>query len=475
VIKQHTIRRFAHPALARLGLMSLIIAALAAFSVPASTPAHATKIERVVSPGGIEFWFVRDATVPLVAIEFAFRGGAVQDPDDKMGLAEMTVSTLDEGAGDLDSTAFHGRMERKAIELQVRASREHVRGTLRTLKENQDEAFDLLRLALNEPRFDAPAVERIRAQSVASLQRQSTNPNSIASRSWWASAFPGHPYGRPVSGTLESVARITPDDMRDYARRVLARDNLKLGVVGDIDADTAGKLIDQTFGKLPAKAQLKPIPDTTMQGLGGRTVVDLNVPQAVINFGGRGLARKDPDFMAAYIVNHILGGGSFSSRLYREVREVRGLAYSVYSTLIPLDHTALFVAGTATRGDRADEALQVIREEIRRMADSGPTDEEFASAKSYLKGSFALRFDTSSKIASQLVQLQVDNLGIDYIIKRNSLIEAVTMEEVKRAAKRFLDTNMLVAVVGRGIAPAVVGGNGPTATEPAKVPAPRDR
>ncbi len=449
MIKQHTIRRFAHPALARLGLMSLIIAALAAFSVPASTPAHATKIERVVSPGGIEFWFVRDATVPLVAIEFAFRGGAVQDPDDKMGLAEMTVSTLDEGAGDLDSTAFHGRMERKAIELQVRASREHVRGTLRTLKENQDEAFDLLRLALNEPRFDAPAVERIRAQSVASLQRQSTNPNSIASRSWWASAFPGHPYGRPVSGTLESVARITPDDMRDYARRVLARDNLKLGVVGDIDADTAGKLIDQTFGKLPAKAQLKPIPDTTMQGLGGRTVVDLNVPQAVINFGGRGIARKDPDFMAAYIVNHILGGGSFSSRLYREVREVRGLAYGVNTNLSWFEKAAVLVGGTATRADATAETIDVVETEFRRMAADGPTEDELAKAKTYLKGSFALNLDTSSKIASQLVQMQIDDLGIDYIERRSAMIDAVTPADARRVSKRLLDGGLLVTVVGR--------------------------
>jgi zinc protease len=366
-----------------------------------------------------------------------------------MGLAEMTVSTLDEGAGDLDSTAFHGRMESKAIELQVRASREQVRGTLRTLKENQDEAFNLLRLALNEPRFDAPAVERIRAQSLASLQRQTTEPNSIASRNWWASAFPGHPYGRPVSGTLETVARITADDMRDYTRRVLARDNLKLGVVGDIDADTAGKLIDQTFGKLPAKAQLRPIPDTTIQGLGGRTVVDLNVPQAVITFGGRGIARKDPDFMAAYIANHILGGGSFSSRLYREVREVRGLAYGVNTSLSWFEKTAVLVGGTATRADATAETIDVVETEFRKMAADGPTEEELAKAKTYLKGSFALNLDTSSKIASQLVQMQIDDLGIDYIDRRSAMIDAVTLADARRVSKRLLDGGLLVTIVGR--------------------------
>lgn len=447
MIKQQAIHRFAQSATRWTNVLGIVLTALLLTAL--SVPAGAAKIERVVSPGGIEFWLVRDSTVPLVAIEFAFRGGSVQDPDDKGGLAEMTVSTLDEGAGDLDGTAFHARMERKAIELQIRAGREQVRGTLRTLKENQDEAFELLRLALNEPRFDPAAVERMRAQTVVSLQRQSTNPNSISSRNWWAGAFPNHPYGRPVSGTLESVARITPDDMRDYVRRVLARDSLKIGVVGDIDAATAGKLIDQTFGKLPAKAQLKPVPDIKMQGLGGRTLIDLNVPQAVVTFGGPGVARGDRDFMAAYIVNHILGGGSFSSRLYREVREVRGLAYGVSTGLTWLEHAAALIGGTATRADATGESIDVIEAEFRRMAAEGPTKEEFEKAKTYLKGSFALNLDTSTKIASQLVQMQIDNLGIDYIDRRSALIDAVTLDDARRVAKRLLGGGLAVTIVGR--------------------------
>jgi zinc protease len=447
VIRQQAIHRFVQSMVRRSNVIGIVLTALLLMAL--SLPAAATKIERVVSPGGIEFWFVRDGTVPLVSMEFAFRGGSVQDPEGKGGLAEMTVSTLDEGAGDLDGTAFHGRMERKAIELQIRASREHVRGTMRTLKENQDEAFDLLRLALNEPRFDTAAVERIRSQSLVSLQRQSTNPNSIASRSWWATAFPNHPYGRPVSGTLESVARVTPDDMRDYARRVLARDNLKIGVVGDIDPETAGKLIDRTFGKLPAKAQLKPVPDIKMAGLGGRTLVDLNVPQAVVTFGGPGIARNDRDFMAAYIVNHILGGGSFSSRLYREVREVRGLAYGVNTSLMWFEHAAVLIGGTATRADATGESIDVIEAEFRRMAADGPTQEEFDKARTYLKGAFALNLDTSTKIASQLVQMQIDNLGIDYIDRRSAMIDAVTLDDARRVAKRLLSQGLLVTVVGR--------------------------
>jgi zinc protease len=372
----------------------------------------------------------------------------------------MTISTLDEGAGELDDTAFQERLENKAIELQLRASRDYVRGTLRTLRENQDEAFDLLRLALNAPRFDAAAVERVRAQMISRLQRASTSPNDIASRSWFAAAFPNHPYGRSTNGTPESVARITVDDMKDYMRRVVARDSLKIAVVGDIDPATAGKLVDRTFGPLPAKAQLTPVPDTTMQGLGSRTVVDLDVPQAVVMFGGRGVPRSDPDFMPAYIVNHILGGGTFTSRLYSEVREKRGLAYGVNSSLVWYRHAAVTIGSTATRSDATAETIDVIENENRLMAKDGPTAEELEKAKTYLKGSYALGLDTSTKIANQLVQIQLDDLGIDYIDKRSALIDAVTLADTRRVAKRLLDSGLLVTVVGRpkGVAGKTPGG-----------------
>jgi zinc protease len=432
-------RRAGHAAAALLVSLVLLTA----------LPAGATTIERVVSPAGIEFWLVRDATVPLIAIDFAFSGGGAQDPQDKAGTANMAVSLLDEGAGPLDDRAFHELLERKAIELSFNANRDYVRGTMRTLKENQDQAFDLLRLALTAPRFEPAAVERVRSQIFSQLQRQSTSPNDIASRNWWETAFPGHPYGQPVNGTLESVPRIAVDDLKAYVQRVFARDTLKIGIVGDIDAAAAGRFIDQTFSTLAAKAELRPVPDVTLQGLGRRNVVDLDVPQTVITYGGPGVARKDPDFMAAYVVNHILGGGSFTSRLYREVREKRGLAYGVYNSLVWLQHTAVMLGGTATRADATSETLDVIEGEIRLMAKEGPTEEELTKAKTYLKGSFALGLDTSTKIAGQLVQMQIDDLGIDYIERRPALIDAVTLADTKRVGKRLLEPGLLVTVVGR--------------------------
>ena len=417
--------------------------------VACAAPAGATTVEHVVSPAGIEAWLVREPALPLITVEFAFVGGAVQDLPGKLGTASLVAATLDDGVGDFDSKTFHDRLERKAVELNFEAERDAIHGSLRTLTVNRDEAFDDLRLSLTRPRFDAGDVEINRAQLLSLLRRATTNPTDIASRSWWETAFTGHPYGRPVQGTLESLPAITVDDLKTYTRRVLARDNLKIAVVGDIDADAVKQMLDRVFGDLPARAELAPIATVSPQGLGRRIVVKLDVPQAVVNFGGPGIARKDPDFIAAYIVNHILGGGAFSSRLYQEVREKRGLAYSVYDRLVWLDHAAVFLGGTATRADRTAATVDLIEQEIHRLAEAGPTADELVKAKAYLNGSFALNLDSSSKIAALLVQLQLDDIGVDYLDRRAALIDAVTLEDARRVAKRLLDNGLLVTVVGR--------------------------
>jgi zinc protease len=439
-----------------LALATLILALSAGFALPVS----ATKIERITSPGGIEAWLVREPSLPLVAMEFAFRGGSSQDPADKPGVAHMVTTLLDEGAGDLDSRAFGERLEDKAIELKFIAGRDTITGSLRMVVDHRDEAFGLLKLALTAPRFDPDAVERMRAATLAELRRQSTRPSDLADRQWWETAFPGHPYGHSIEGTVESVEAITAADFKAYIDRIFARDTLKIGIVGDIDAETAGRLIDSVFGGLPAQAKLTPVPDVEPQALGRRVPVKLDVAQASLLLGGKGLARLDPDYMAAYLVNHILGGGSFTSRLYHEVREKRGLAYSVFSMLFPLKHTAAFFVMTGTRADRANETIDVIESAVRRIAQEGPTADELAEAKSYVKGSYALAFDTSPKIANQLVQIQLDNLGIDYIDRRAAMIDAVTLDDAKRVAQRLLGGGLLVTDAGPtqgvvGKAPAV--------------------
>jgi zinc protease len=427
----------------------LAAAALALFALTAASSAQAMTIEKIVSPSGIPAWLVRENSTPLVAMNFAFHGGSAQDEADKAGTANLAADLLDEGAGDLDSATYHKRLEDHAIDLGFQVGRDYLHGTLRTLNEHRDEAFDLLGLALSKPRFDADAVERVRGQLMAVLRRETTSPNSLASRSWWRTAFPNHPYGRDAQGSLETVPHIAAADLRDYVRRVFARDTLTISIVGDVDAATAGKLIDRAFAALPKKSDLKPIAAAVPQGIGRRIVVPVDVPQAVVTFGGNGLERSDPDFMAGYIVNHILGGGSFSSRLYREVREKRGLAYGVSDSLVWFRRAAVVLGGTATRADRTADALSIIQEETKRMADSGPTPEELAAAKSYLKGAYALSLDSSNKIAAQLTQIQLDNLGSDYIQRRDKLIDAVTIDDARRVAKRLYGGGMLVTVAGK--------------------------
>jgi zinc protease len=432
--------------LARLGGVCLIAAALCVAAMPA---AAASKVQRLVSPGGIEAWFVQDATVPLVAMEYAFAGGSAQDPADKPGVGSFTANMLDEGAGDLDSRTFHERLERRAIEMSFSVTRDYLRGSLRMLKEHRGEAFDLLRLALTAPRFDAEPLERIRAQMLSNLRRESTNPVSIAGRRFWEEAYGNHPYAQPPNGTLESLPALAAADLKNYARRVIARDTLRIAVVGDIDAEALGKLLDTAFGALPAKADLAQVPDAVFVKLPRQASATLDVPQTSINFGAPAPLRSDPDFMAAYIVNHILGGGTLSTRLYKEVREKRGLVYSVSESLIWMKKGALFAGTTATRADKAGETLEMISAELVHMGRDGPSQKELDEAKSFLKGSQMLALDTSSKFATALLQYQLDGLGIDYIERRNGLVDAVTLEDARRVAGRVWGQGLLSVSVGR--------------------------
>ena len=320
--------------------------------------------------------------------------------------ATWSPSLLDDGAGDLDAKAFQQRLEDNAVELRSRSSRDYFTGSIRLLRDRQDKSFDLLRLALKQPRFDADAIERIRAQIMAGLRRETTNPNSIASRTWWRAAYPNHPYGQPEGGSLESVPTITADDLRSYTRNGCSRAAISRSPQSATSTPpTLGQMLDRVFGALPATGKLTAVPDQPPKALGQRTVVQLDVPQAVVYMGGVGSTRKDPDFMPAYVVNHILGGGSFTSRLYNEVREKRGLAYGVYSYLSD-DQARRHARWHRPRRapTSTGQALGLIETEIHRMVEDGPTADELAKAKDYLKGSYALNFDTSAKIASILLQ-----------------------------------------------------------------------
>jgi zinc protease len=416
------------------------------------TTERAASIQRVATDSGVEVWLVEDYAVPLVAVEFAFDGGAAQDSADKAGCADMLAGLLDEGAGDLDAAAFQEALDEKAIELSFNTDRDAVYGRLRTLAKNIDAAFDLLRLAVSAPRLDESAIERVRAQIEAGLRREANDPDTVAGHAFSAEAFPDHPYGQPVRGSLATITGITRGDLVAMRARSFARQGLKITAVGAIDAARLKSLIDGAFASLPADNALQPVPNIVLHGQGLRRVVDIDLPQTTIRFGLPGIDRKDPDFMAGVLVNHILGGGVFSARLFKEVREKRGLAYSVYTRLAVFDHTAMLLGGTSTKNERAQESLDVIEAEIAALAAAGPSTDELEKAKKFLIGSYPLRFDTSTKIAGELLHLRRQGYEPSFLDERDRLIAGVSLDDAKRVARRlFAGPRMLVAAAGRPV------------------------
>ena len=436
------------PARHRLSYLTAVTIAVVAVTVgPWVGPAAAVDIERVRSPGGIEAWLVRDQTIPIISMSFSFAGAAALDPPGKQGLADMVSSLLDEGAGDLDSEAFQRAVEDISASISFDAGRERFHGSVRMLGRHRDAAFRLLKLAVTEPRFDAKPVERIRAQLIASLMSQQENPRRIAGRTWYRTVFPGHPYGNPVAGTTDSVKAIQSADLKRFTAERFGRDNLLIGVVGDITSDELGRRLDEVFAGLAARSAPVRVIDVRPDGAGKLVIVRRPIPQSVVVFGQRGVKRDDKDYYAAYVMNYILGGGGFSSRLTEEIREKRGLAYSVYSYLNPLDHAGLIMGGLGTRNDRVATSLEILRSEWTRIARDGVSDDELRAAKSYINGSFPLRLDSSRRIANLLVAIQVSKLGIDYLDRRPALINAVSRDKIRNVARRLLEPDGLTVVV----------------------------
>ncbi|MFA5956647.1 M16 family metallopeptidase [Hyphomicrobium sp.] len=437
---------------ARLGIASAVPALAMLFTASVSHPAAAMNIQKIKSPGGIEAWLVEEHSVPLISLRYAFDGGNSQDPPGKDGLANFITAMMDEGAGDIKSEDYQERMEDIAMRMSYDDSKDSLYGSFETLSKNRDKAVELLKLSVQKPRFDQDAVDRIRQQLLANLAYADKDPDKVASREWYAQAFPNHPYGRPSNGTAETVSKITRDDLVDFHKRTFARDNLKVVVVGDITATDLGKVLDDVFGSLPAKADLIPVTNTEPPQGGSQKIVEMNVPQSVAVFGVGAMPRKDPDFIAGFVVNHILGGGGFSAKLMEEVREKRGLAYSVYTYLQPYQHASILVGSVATKNASMAESLGIIRGEMKKMAENGPTADDLQAAKDYLTGSYALRFDTNSKIASQLLGLMQEGFGPDYVETRNAMINAVTPADAKRVAARLLKPdNLVVTIVGKPV------------------------
>jgi zinc protease len=427
----------------------ILVLALCWLTVLAGQQANAeVSIQDVTSPKGIHAWLVEDYSVPIVTIRFAFGGGSSQDPDGKEGIANLMTGLFDEGAGDLDSETFQEKLDDAGAEMRFEAGRDRVYGSMRILASEKDAAFGLLKLAVESPRFDQKPIDRIRAQVVSGIRGSENDPNTQAGIAMAKALYGDHPYSKRTEGTPETLATVTSEDLKAFHHRLFARDDLTVAVVGAIDADTLKKVLDEVFGDLPEKADLTPVPDVEPK-LDQRIQIAYDLPQTSLHLYYPGVRRNAPDFFAAYLMNQILGGGTFSSRLFEEVREKRGLAYGVGSNLVNREHSDGLVIQTATRSDKAEETLALVRDVVKNMAEDGPTAGELAEAKKYVIGAFAIgNLDSSAAIARTLVDLQIDHLGVDYIQTREAKINAVTLDEVKAEAKKLLSADPAILIVG---------------------------
>ena len=423
--------------------------AAAAFVVAAivATPLRAAvEIEEVTSPGGITAWLVEEPSIPFAALELRFKGGTSLDAEGKRGAINLMTALLEEGAGDMDAQDFTIATEALAADFEFDAYNDSVAISARFLTENRDEALELLRKALQEPRFDPEPLERVRGQVLANIASDAKDPDSIATDRFEALAYGEHPYGSSGSGTAESVAALTREDMVAAHAGVFARDRVYAAAVGDIDAETLGAVLDMLLGPLPAEGA--PMPEPKPYELeGGLTVVEFDTPQSVVSFGQGGIHRDDPDFFPAFVLMQVVGGSGFGSRLMAEVREKRGLTYGIAAYLADRDLSQSIMGRVSTVNARVAETIEVIREEWRKVAEEGITAEELDRAQTYLTGAYPLRFDGNGRIANILVGMQLDGLGIDYIATRNDKVRAVTLEDVQRVAARLIRPDDLHFVV----------------------------
>jgi zinc protease len=403
-------------------------------------------IREVTSPGGIDAWLVEAHEIPFVALEIRVRGGANLDEPGKRGAVNLMMALLEEGAGSMDAQAFQTERESLAASFGFQAYDDAVSISARFLTENRDQAIALLREAIVAPRFDPDAIERVRAQVLSGLQSDALDPGSIAGETFFSLAFPDHPYGTSMNGTEDSVAALTRDDLITAHRNALVRDRIYVGAVGDITAEDLGILLDELLGALPTEGPSMP-PRVGTALSGGLTVVDYPTPQSIAIFGQAGMTRDDPDYFAAHIANHILGGAGFESRLMQEVREKRGLTYGIGTSLIQRDFSEMIVGSVASSNEAIGEAVDLVRSEWARMAVDGITQTELDRAKTYLTGEYPLRFDGNGAIAGILVSMQMIGLSPDYVINRNDYINAVSLDDINRVAGTLLRPEELHFVI----------------------------
>ena len=396
-------------------------------------------IQTFTTPGGASVWLVSEPSIPILSLNMAWKGGEAADPEGLEGLADAVVYNMNEGAGDLDSLAFQTRMEDLNMSFGCQSSNDWTSCSASMLTDNDDEAMALIATAFADPRFDDGPFERFRREQQVGLKTRETSAGYLAWKAQSQALYPDHPYARTKSE--ESVAALTPELAKEQMRKLMVKDRLLVTAVGDVTPEELAPMIDDVIAGLPETSELPETPDIALPELepAAPIVIDLPQPQTLVQFSGPGLKRADPDFFPAFVLNYTVGGGGFESRLMQTLRMQQGLTYGIYTGLSYGDHLQTWSGGGQTKNESAGDFIRGIKDELQQFVDDGVTQEELDDAKAYLTGSYPLGFDSNAKIASQMMGVRQDEMGIDYFDRRNDMIRAVTLEDVNRVAKEYLD------------------------------------
>lgn len=408
-------------------------------------------IKEITSPSGIKVWLVEDHSLPVFSAKFLFLdSGSANDPIEKQGLARMVSNTMDEGAGELDAQAFQQALSDNSIRLMFSAGRDTFGGEIKALSRNKEKAIELAALALNKPRFDEEAVNRMRATNIARIQSSLSNPEWLAARLLNDVAFKNHPYAKNNGGAISSLARITPDDLRIFHKDNLTRDRLLIAMAGDISSEEAGHAADRIFAALPKKANASDPPPVEAPHNTKTYIYEQNIPQTVLEILFPALDHTDKDFYTLGLLNYIYGGAGFGSRLMEEARERRGLTYGIYSSIQDYRFADMMGISTSTKNESAQEVIDIVRDQMLRLHNDLVGIKELADAKSYITGSMPLSLTSTDQIASIVLSLRMNGYPIDYLDHYKENIKNITANDVQRVAKRVLDpSRMTIVMVGK--------------------------
>lgn len=419
----------------------------------------AIPIEKLQTKLG-EVWLVEAPQLPMVSVLLSFRAGSAFEPEGKSGLANYTATLLEEtGAGPYDAQAFKDEIEDIGAQISVGAGKLNFTVEITTLKENLPRALELADLVLTQSRYDEADGLRVREALYAGLKQSLENPETVAARQFVKAMYGKHPYGNFTSGELETIQKLTVQDAKGYVAQQLNQANLKVSVIGQINKTEVVELFDKYLGNLPKGVHRNAIEAAPQDPTPKVYFTKRDVPQAAVYMGHLGTNLHAPDRFATSVLNYILGGGGFSSRLMEEVREKRGLAYGVYSSFDYLPFKGSFSVSLQTKNASVDEAVGLVKKEINDIIAHGVTDKEYKAAIDYLTGSFPLRLDTNSKILDNLDLLQMEDLPDDYLDTWVSNMKKVSKADVQKAAIKYLHPDKMVIVVVGGEKPEIAKGH----------------